>query len=186
VLWAQHQHGPSFTDDLLDPPVHRLAQHFTAARTSLCTVALEVWLANALARPSRAATLQQELCTVRAAYDQREGRPPAAVFARFNAHSRAVLAHQGWVDFLRSLRLGLRAPTAVEVQRSGGSSGEALRAMWANTLRQAVYDSRINGYHQGKQVPRSLSRPTPRGCMHCCFEPWVPGLAPVQVISEEW
>ena len=186
VLWAQRDHGRKFTDDLLDAPDHCMAWHFSAARTSLRTVALEVWFANALARPTHTASLQQELASVKGAYDRTDGRPPASVFARFNAHSRAVLAHSGWVDFLRSLRMGLRVPSDAAVQRCGGRQGAAVRAMWANVLRQAVYDSRLREYHQGKQVPLNLNRPTPRGCLPHCFEAWDPAAPPVQAISEEW
>lgn len=177
VLWAQREHGRAFTDDLLDAPEHRLAQHFSAARTSLRVVALEVWFANALARPAQAhtASLQQELANLKSAYDRTEGRPTATVFARFNAHSRAVLTHSSWLDFLRSLRLDLRAPSATAVQSSGGSEAAAVGAMWANVLRQAVCDSHSRGYHRSE-----LTSPA-----HY-FEPWNPAELPVLVTSEKW
>lgn len=116
----------------------RLQNHLQTSITSLRIVSLSVWFGNALVRPSSKETMVTDLAAIKAAYDKRNGLPPAYVFGRFNAHAHGVLEIKTWSSFLSTLRLGLRGVALQEkVERL------------VQVLRQAVLDSHQRGYHKG-------------------------------------
>ncbi|KAF5831300.1 hypothetical protein DUNSADRAFT_13329 [Dunaliella salina] len=86
----------------------RLQNHLQTSITSLRIVSLSVWFGNALVRPRSRETMMTDLTAIKAAYDKRNGLPPAYVFERFHAHAHGVLEMKTWASFLDTLRLQLR------------------------------------------------------------------------------
>lgn len=114
----------------------RLKSHFESGIVGLRLVMLQAWFANALARPSRTATMTDELSAIKTAYDECSGLPPTATFDAFNRHARSVMKCGSWMQALSTLRLGFSASTPTP------------RETFAAILRQAVVDSYRAGYHR--------------------------------------
>ncbi|GIL83920.1 hypothetical protein Vretimale_10919 [Volvox reticuliferus] len=181
-----------------EPDLWRLQTHLKHSRTSLMTVAVESFFVNALARPDGNSSsghagvaaasnntispiVLNQLADIKATYDKRNGEPPSAVFDAFSQHARSVLSVSKWTEVLAALRLGLRPP----LPRPDGQPttvGDMARQM-ADTLRQAVLDSRLSGYHTDPQPPRSVNGAVAQA-------PWQyidwEGSPPVGVVSEDW
>jgi ubiquitin-protein ligase len=148
----------------------RLKEHFDSAVMSLRIISTEVWFANALARPKTAATAPEELLRIKQAYDACGGRPPEATFAAFNKHARGVLTIRTWSDVLSRMHFLVRAvPPTVE----------ALKATFANVLRQAVVDSIVANYNDAQATYNKASVKT-------VYEKWDPASMPVVVEDRPW
>jgi hypothetical protein len=140
----------------------RLKDHLRYGAVGLRNLMLQVWFANALARPSRQATLQQDLAAIKGSYDACSGMPPLRLFRAFNEQARYVLGCNSWQGVLHVLRLGVH---------------ESLhpRQAWVDILRQAVVDSYRAGYHSEPYLPPGRGWPV-----------WEGEVPPVGVVSDRW
>lgn len=177
VYWVARESGARFLDVAADDrgdekgrggreggDGYRLRQHFDHSKVGLRLVMIQAFFANALARPSKASTLRNELLRIKTSYDSRSGLPPPSTFQAFNNAVRTCLAASSWSACLKSLRLGFRV-------------GIDQRAAFAQALRQGVLDSHISGYHRGpRPIPppsnASLTRDEVRGESGRAFFRW--------------